>query len=46
MFHAHGAPVVKYSILIKSPLRGSSDLIYKVEQRTKKEKKTNLQMEK
>ena len=46
MFHAHGAPVVKYSIFIKSPLRGSSDLIYKVEQRTKKEKKTNLQMEK
>ena len=45
MFHAHGAPVVKYSIFIKSPLRGSSYFIYKVE-RTKKEKKTNLQMEK
>ena len=35
---------VQYSIFIKSPLRGSSDLIYKIEQRKKKEKKTNLQI--
>ena len=35
---------VQYSIFIKSPLRGSSDLIYKMEQRKKKEKKTNLQI--
>ena len=44
MFHAHGAPVVKYSIFIKSSLRGYSYLIYKMEQRKKKEKKTNLQI--
>ena len=35
---------VKYSIFIKSPLRGSSYLIYKIEQRKKKEEKTNLQI--
>ena len=35
---------VQYSIFIKSPLRGSSDLIYKMEQRKKKEKNTNLQI--
>ena len=35
---------VQYSIFIKSPLRGSSDLIYKMEKRKKKEKKTNLQI--
>ena len=34
---------VQYSIFIKSPLHGSSNLIYKMEQRKKKEKKTNLQ---
>ena len=31
---------VQYSIFIKSPLRGSSDLIYKIELRKKNEKKT------
>ena len=31
-------------MFIKSPLRGSSNLIYKMEQRKKKEKKTNLQI--
>ena len=35
---------VQYSIFIKSPLRGSSDLIYKMEQRKNKEEKTNLQI--
>ena len=35
---------VQYSIFIKTPLRSSSDLIYKMEQRKKKEKKTNLQI--
>ena len=35
---------VQYSIFIKSPLRSSSDLIYKMKQRKKKEKKTNLQI--
>ena len=39
MFHAHGAPVVKYSIFIKSPLRGSSDLIYKVETKSEEGEK-------
>ena len=33
---------VQYSIVIKSPPRG--DLIYKIEQRKKNEKKTNLQI--
>ena len=32
------------SNFIKSPLRGSSDLIYKLEKRKKKDKKTNLQI--
>ena len=32
------------SIFFKSPPRGSSDLIYKIEQRKKNEKKTNLQI--
>ena len=40
----YGWTKVQYSIFIKSPLRGSSDLIYKIEQRKKKEKKTNLQI--
>ena len=31
-------------MFIKSPLRGSSNLIYKMEKRKKKEKKTNLQI--
>ena len=35
---------VQYSIFIKSPLSSSSDLIYKMKQRKKKEKKTNLQI--
>ena len=35
---------VQYSIFIKSPPRGFSDLIYKIEQRKKNEKKTNLQI--
>ena len=35
---------VQYSIFIESPLRSSSDLIYKMEQRKKKEKKTNSQI--
>ena len=38
----------KYSTVLvfffKSPPRGSSDLIYKIEQRKKNEKKTNLQI--
>ena len=37
---------IKYSTvsLLKCPLRGYSDLIYKMEQRKKNEKKTNLQI--
>ena len=33
---------VQYSIFIKSPPRGSSDLIYKIEQRKKNEEKTKF----